>query len=170
MSTAKKPTRSHHAAEQKPHAAPAAAPPADVPAEETVAPVAAPPVVAPVAPPPVEAAPAVIEPVPTEDEPGYIADVVEVEPTAPAEDVPLPGEPVDFDVVGSLKNFGQEVAKIVETLPPNLPPAETTIADHFDCACGPKRNLSMEAGVYRCHGCGTTHHAQTLEGRKAAGK
>jgi hypothetical protein len=73
-------------------------------------------------------------------------------------------------VVGSLKNFGQEVAKIVETLPPNLPPAETTIADHFDCACGPKRNLSMEAGVYRCHGCGTTHHAQTLEGRKAASK
>ena len=49
-------------------------------------------------------------------------------------------------------------------------PAETTIADHFDCACGPARNLSMEAGVYRCHGCGTTHHAQTLEGRKAASK
>ena len=89
---------------------------------------------------------------------------------ASVEDEPIMGEPVDFDVVGSLKNFGAEVAKIVETLPPNLPPAETTIADHFDCACGPKRNLSMEAGVYRCHGCGTTHHAQTLEGRKAAGK
>ena len=73
-------------------------------------------------------------------------------------------------VVGSLKNFAVEVAKIVETLPPNLPPTETTLADHFDCACGPKRNLSMEAGVYRCHGCGTTHHAQTLESRKAASK
>jgi len=86
------------------------------------------------------------------------------------EDEPILGEPVDFDVVGSLKNFAVEVAKIVETLPPNLPPTETTLADHFDCACGPKRNLSMEAGVYRCHGCGTTHHAQTLESRKAASK
>ena len=47
------------------------------------------------------------------------------------------------------------------------PPAETTIADHFDCACGPKRNLSMEAGVYRCHGCGKKETAQTLENRKA---
>ena len=118
MSTAKKSTRSHHAAtfEQKPHAAKA---------EETSTVVAS------------------------------------------VEDEPIMGEPVDFDVVGSLKNFGQEVAKIVETLPPNLPPAETTIADHFDCACGPKRNLSMEAGVYRCHGCGKKETAQTLENRKA---
>jgi len=112
------------------------------------------------------------------------ADVVElpgaviVAPPEPVDVEPIMGEPVDFDVVGSLKNFSQEVAKIMETLPPNLPPApvepsppaETTIADHFDCACGPERNLSMEAGVYRCHSCGTTHHAQTLEGRKAAGK
>ena len=65
------------------------------------------------------------------------------------------------------------VHSIKRNSPPDqliAPPAETTLADHFDCACGPRRNLSMEAGVYRCHGCGTTHHAQTLEGRKAAGK
>ena len=60
MSTAKKPTRSHHAAtfEQKPHAAAKAeeAPVVDVPVEQEAAPEVAPPAVEPVAEPPVDAA------------------------------------------------------------------------------------------------------------------
>ena len=125
MSTAKKtmhtpahhaPVRSHHAAEQKPHAAPAEAPPADVPAEETAEPVVAPPVPPP---PPVEAVPAAVEPEPSAEVP--------------------------------------------------VAPPEKSITDYFGCRCGDKRNLSMEGGVYRCHGRGTTHRAQTLESRKAKG-
>lgn len=46
--------------------------------------------------------------------------------------------------------------------------AESWPSDHFDCPCGPARNLSMEMGVYKCHGCGKKESAQTLECRKAA--
>ena len=47
---------------------------------------------------------------------------------------------------------------------------EKPITDYFGCRCGEQRNLSMQMGIYRCHGCGDEQSAQTLEGRKAAGQ
>ena len=96
-------------------------------------------------------APVVEEPILEESPP----DVVELPETV----VDVPPEPAQAD---------SEAPAVVEVEPPA--PRETTLADYFGCRCGDKRNLSMEGGVYHCHGCGDEHSAQTLEGRKAAGK
>ena len=48
-------------------------------------------------------------------------------------------------------------------------PGEKSLADYFGCRCGDRRNLSIEAGIYRCLGCGDEQRAETLESRKAAG-
>lgn len=85
---------------------------------------------------------------------------------------------VEEPVLGEMPLAVVELPGVVVDVPPEpeapteelTTPRETTLADHFDCACGPKRNLSMEAGVYKCHGCGHKEHAQTLESRKAAGR
>ena len=117
-----------------------------------------------------------VAPEPDQDEP-----VVEAAPEPAVVEAPVIDGPVSEalpDVVELPESVADvqlepaqadpEAPAVVEVEPPA--PREKTLADYFGCACGTARNLSMEAGVYRCHGCGTTHHAQTLEGRKVASK